>query len=289
MPNTPLARLRQERERRGWSRNYVAEHIQVDVVTVGRWERGERLPHPVYRQRLCALFEMNAEQLGLFVEPFQEQHGDVIDLNCSPLQDGFSDDDHPQADVDAADVPDTMHERAGSSPSTLPSQEETPSRNTWGSSRLAHVSKRGRLVILTMGLLAVVTVFGALSLTPLTHEERSVHLLYTNGTILNKDCAFGNEGPIVAPHKVSNDCIVRVWLYTQDHRTGRTLCLDPGTTTGMLHTAWVYFWVSKNPSVCSSSNVGTMLFSTLEYERILLLYAIRLQRAPSMLAQFPPL
>jgi hypothetical protein len=112
-----------------------------------------------------------------------------------------------------------------------------------------------------MGLLAVVTVFGVLSLSPLPQTASSVHLLYMNGTILNKDCTFGNEGPIVAPHKVSNDCSVRVWLYIHDHRTGRTLCLDPGTTTGILHTAWVYFWVSKNPNVCSSSNVGTVLFA----------------------------
>lgn len=66
------SRLRQERERRGWSRNYVAEQTEVDVVTVGRWERGERMPHPVYRQQLCTLFGMTAEELGLFAEPFQE-------------------------------------------------------------------------------------------------------------------------------------------------------------------------------------------------------------------------
>ena len=219
------------------------------------------MPHPIYRQKLCTLFDLDAEQLGLFVESSKEQHADAIDLDRSSPQDGFSDEGQPQADVDAAEILDTMHERAGSSPSTLPSQEETPGRNTWGSSRLAHVSKRGRLVILAMGLLAAVTVFGVISLTPLTQPVSSVHLQYTNGTILNKDCTFGNEGPIVAPHKVSNDCSVRVWLYTHDHRTGRTLCLDPGTTTGMLHTAWVYFWVSKNPNVCSSSNVGTVLFA----------------------------
>jgi transcriptional regulator with XRE-family HTH domain len=64
-----ISQLRHERERRGWSRNYVAEQVEVDVVTVGRWERGERLPHPVYRQKLCTLFEMNAQSLGLFTEP----------------------------------------------------------------------------------------------------------------------------------------------------------------------------------------------------------------------------
>ena len=268
MPNTAIPRLREERERRGWSREYIAEQIEVDKVTVGRWERGERLPHPIYRQKLCTLFDMDAEHLGLFVESSQQQHADAIDLDCSSPQDGFSDDGSLQADGNSADVLDTMHECAGSSPSTLPLQEETPRRNTWGSSRLALVSNRGHLVTPAMVLLAAVTVFGVLSLTPLTPAVSSVRLLYMNGTILNKDCTFGNEGPIVAPHKVSNECSVRVWLYTNDHRTGRTLCLDPGTTTGILHTAWVYFWVSKNPNVCSSSNVGTILFIALECERI---------------------
>lgn len=61
-------RLRQERERRGWSRAYVAEQIGVDLGTVGRWERGERFPHPHYRQKLCALFEKSAQELGLLSE-----------------------------------------------------------------------------------------------------------------------------------------------------------------------------------------------------------------------------
>jgi transcriptional regulator with XRE-family HTH domain len=69
MKQIRVSRLRQERERQGWSRNYVAEQIEVDVITVGRWERGERMPHPQYRQKLCALFAMNAQDLGLFSEP----------------------------------------------------------------------------------------------------------------------------------------------------------------------------------------------------------------------------
>jgi transcriptional regulator with XRE-family HTH domain/Tol biopolymer transport system component len=69
MKQIRVLRLRHERERRGWSRNYIAEQIEVDMITVGRWERGERMPHPQYRQKLCALFEMSAQELGLFSEP----------------------------------------------------------------------------------------------------------------------------------------------------------------------------------------------------------------------------
>jgi DNA-binding XRE family transcriptional regulator len=41
----PNKRLRSERERRGWTRNYVADKIGSDTRTVGRWERGTTSPH----------------------------------------------------------------------------------------------------------------------------------------------------------------------------------------------------------------------------------------------------
>ena len=59
--------LRQERQRRGWSRAYIAEKIGVaDPKTIGRWERGDAFPSSYFLQRLCALFEMPAEELGLW-------------------------------------------------------------------------------------------------------------------------------------------------------------------------------------------------------------------------------
>ncbi len=61
----PNLRLKNERERRGWSRNYVAEQIGSDVQTVARWERGATFPTPCLRQELCELFEMSADELGL--------------------------------------------------------------------------------------------------------------------------------------------------------------------------------------------------------------------------------
>jgi transcriptional regulator with XRE-family HTH domain len=78
------SRLRQERERRGWSRSFVAEQLEVDIVTVGRWERGEQRPHPIYRQKLCHLFEMNAEDLSLFSELPQEHDEGAIGADSSP-------------------------------------------------------------------------------------------------------------------------------------------------------------------------------------------------------------
>ncbi len=63
----PNERLRRERQRRGWSREYVAEQIGVaDPKTIGRWERGVAFPSSFFLQKLCNLFGMLAQDLGLF-------------------------------------------------------------------------------------------------------------------------------------------------------------------------------------------------------------------------------
>src|SRR5437588_10571694 len=67
-------RLRQERQRRGWSREYVAEQIGIaEVKTIGRWERGVAFPRAYFLQKLCTLFGMLAQDLGLY----QEESGDL--------------------------------------------------------------------------------------------------------------------------------------------------------------------------------------------------------------------
>jgi len=58
-------KLRSERERRGWTRKYVASQIGVSEYTVGQWERSKHVPYPEHIQKLCELFETNAEALGL--------------------------------------------------------------------------------------------------------------------------------------------------------------------------------------------------------------------------------
>ncbi len=72
--------LKQERQRRGWSREYVAEHIGIaDVKTIGRWERGIAFPRAYFLQKLCDLFDMPAQALGLY------QEESSIFLTDSPL------------------------------------------------------------------------------------------------------------------------------------------------------------------------------------------------------------
>jgi transcriptional regulator with XRE-family HTH domain len=69
----PNEQLRNERQRRGWSRQYVAEQIGVaDPKTIGRWERGVAFPSAYFLQRLCTLFGMLAQDLGLL--PAEHRH-----------------------------------------------------------------------------------------------------------------------------------------------------------------------------------------------------------------------
>lgn len=65
----PNAQLRTERQKRGWSRVYIAEQIGVaDPKTIGRWERGSAFPSAHFLQKLCELFQMPATKLGLWHE-----------------------------------------------------------------------------------------------------------------------------------------------------------------------------------------------------------------------------
>ena len=57
--------LKYERVRRGWSQADIADKLGCDVKTVGRWERGERLPGPYHRQALSQLFSKTVETFGL--------------------------------------------------------------------------------------------------------------------------------------------------------------------------------------------------------------------------------
>ena len=57
--------LKIERELRGWSQAKVAEAVGTNTRTVIRWEQGQSIPYPYYREQLCSLFEKNARELGL--------------------------------------------------------------------------------------------------------------------------------------------------------------------------------------------------------------------------------
>ncbi len=65
--------LKSARIMRGWSQAKVAEAVGTDPVTVSRWERGLSFPYPYFREKLCLLFEKNAEELGLVQKPYSEK------------------------------------------------------------------------------------------------------------------------------------------------------------------------------------------------------------------------
>src|SRR5579872_3939996 len=67
MSNRPPfhVQLKNERERRGWSQEVIANKLGCDTKTVGRWESGESLPRPYLRQQLTEMFGKDAEEFGL--------------------------------------------------------------------------------------------------------------------------------------------------------------------------------------------------------------------------------
>ena len=47
--------IRTTRERLGWSRLRMAVECQVGFETIGRWERGENVPLPIFQSKLQQL------------------------------------------------------------------------------------------------------------------------------------------------------------------------------------------------------------------------------------------
>jgi tetratricopeptide (TPR) repeat protein/transcriptional regulator with XRE-family HTH domain len=63
-----FSRLKQERERHGWSQSEVAEKIGTTQINISRWENANTAPSPYFRQRLGLLFGKSLQELGLFSE-----------------------------------------------------------------------------------------------------------------------------------------------------------------------------------------------------------------------------
>src|SRR5581483_3250480 len=68
IPGKTFSRLKQERERRGWSQNDVAKKLGTTQINVSRWENATTVPSPYFRQRLGNLFGKSLQELGLFSE-----------------------------------------------------------------------------------------------------------------------------------------------------------------------------------------------------------------------------
>jgi tetratricopeptide (TPR) repeat protein/transcriptional regulator with XRE-family HTH domain len=64
----PNHTLRDERTRRDWSQQDLADKVGTTPNNVGRWERGETVPGPYFRQQLCEVFGKSSLELGLIEE-----------------------------------------------------------------------------------------------------------------------------------------------------------------------------------------------------------------------------
>jgi tetratricopeptide (TPR) repeat protein len=76
----PNARLKRERERRGWTQNELAERLKTTQVNVSRWEQGVTTPGPYFRQQLAKLFGKSIEQLG-FIPENEEASDEKADIS----------------------------------------------------------------------------------------------------------------------------------------------------------------------------------------------------------------
>jgi transcriptional regulator with XRE-family HTH domain len=58
------SRLAQLRAKKHWSQQHAATLLQVDVITLSRWERGKTTPHGYNLEQLCNVYECIEEELG---------------------------------------------------------------------------------------------------------------------------------------------------------------------------------------------------------------------------------
>src|SRR5712692_6996106 len=96
LQRVPNQKLQQERARRGWKQQDVAQQIELpDVRTYRRWELGESFPSAYYRERLCVLFEKSEEDLGLIRRPSFVEIPAAPSLDDKMLQDSSVSSDTP--------------------------------------------------------------------------------------------------------------------------------------------------------------------------------------------------
>ena len=77
--------LRRQRIGRNWRQQDVADQLGTTVTTIQRWERGRQQPSAYYRVKLCTLFGLDAQELGL-VETFSSppESNSVAETESAP-------------------------------------------------------------------------------------------------------------------------------------------------------------------------------------------------------------
>ncbi|GCE14715.1 FxSxx-COOH system tetratricopeptide repeat protein [Tengunoibacter tsumagoiensis] len=76
-------RLRRQRILRNWRQQDVADKLGTAVLTIQRWERGIQQPGAYYRVKLCALFGLSTQELGLVEENEPSSEPEIIKASPS--------------------------------------------------------------------------------------------------------------------------------------------------------------------------------------------------------------
>src|SRR5215469_3098384 len=74
MAKAARVHLIEERKRRQWSQQEVANLLGTTRHNVSRWESGTTTPGPYFRARLCELFGKKPQDLGLFTQHLPSWH-----------------------------------------------------------------------------------------------------------------------------------------------------------------------------------------------------------------------
>ena len=78
------SRLKREREQRGWTQSKIAERLGTTQITVSRWENGNTIPTPYYRQKLAELFGKSIQELGFISENDKERAEETSTFSSTP-------------------------------------------------------------------------------------------------------------------------------------------------------------------------------------------------------------
>jgi transcriptional regulator with XRE-family HTH domain len=87
--------LRDQRLQRGWSQARVAQQIGTIAALVSKWERGVSLPTPYYREKLCVLYGLPAQKLGLLPRAAgktEDARPEELELRCRSMHEEGRDD-----------------------------------------------------------------------------------------------------------------------------------------------------------------------------------------------------
>lgn len=95
---TVLTPLREEREKRGWTLDFLhaclcalidaPQKQPISLRQIESWERGEHMPHPYWRHLLCTVYKKSAAELGL-VHNVSSSPKEPSSVDLSSLQEKY--------------------------------------------------------------------------------------------------------------------------------------------------------------------------------------------------------